>query len=171
MHLLNYLQPSRETIPRGFLLLHLMLHEWEKKGDGSLFILAILGQSVNFVSKYNLDIHIQNARDLTSFSYKTCLYFSPKIYADDSHWNSDVKLTTPLPFTHPLTVWGQVGRHRQRHCLTLGNRCECYMPSEMTIINDVPCHSRCGTLKNPHCSMGMSAEYRLSSAMIMSAYQ
>ena len=25
---------------------------------------------------------------------------------------------------------------------------------------DVSCHSRCGTLKNPHCSMAMSAEHR-----------
>ena len=25
---------------------------------------------------------------------------------------------------------------------------------------DAPCHSRCGTLKNPHWSMVMSAEYR-----------
>ena len=25
---------------------------------------------------------------------------------------------------------------------------------------DAPCHSRCGTLQNTHCSMAMSAEYR-----------
>ena len=30
----------------------------------------------------------------------------------------------------------------------------------MTIINGCPCHSRCCTLKNPHCSMAMSAEHR-----------
>ena len=35
----------------------------------------------------------------------------------------------------------------------------CHGSSEMTIINWCPCHSRCGTLKNPHCSMAMSAEH------------
>ena len=34
------------------------------------------------------------------------------------------------------------------------------MSSEMTIINGCPCHSWCGTLKNPHCSMAMSADHR-----------
>ena len=29
-----------------------------------------------------------------------------------------------------------------------------------TVKTDAPCHSRCGTLKNPHCSMAISAEYR-----------
>ena len=29
---------------------------------------------------------------------------------------------------------------------------------DMTIIN--PCHNRCGTLKNPPCSMAMKAEHR-----------
>ena len=43
------------------------------------------------------------------------------------------------------------------HCKMLGNRCECHGSSKMTIIMDVPCHSRCGTLKNPHCSMAMCA--------------
>ena len=33
-------------------------------------------------------------------------------------------------------------------------------PSEMTIIYGCPGHSRCGTLKHPHCSMAMSAEHR-----------
>ena len=27
---------------------------------------------------------------------------------------------------------------------------------------DAPCHSRCGTLKNPHCSMVQSAKHRLT---------
>ena len=26
----------------------------------------------------------------------------------------------------------------------------------MTIVKDAPCNSRCGTLKNPHCSMAIS---------------
>ena len=39
-------------------------------------------------------------------------------------------------------------------------RCECHGSSEMTIINGAPCNSRCGTLKNPHWSMVMSAEHR-----------
>ena len=43
---------------------------------------------------------------------------------------------------------------------TLGNRCECHGFSEMTIITGCPCYSRCGTLKNPHCSMAMSVEQR-----------
>ena len=34
---------------------------------------------------------------------------------------------------------------------------ECPSSLEMTIIN--PCHSRCGTLKNLHCSMAMRAEH------------
>ena len=38
--------------------------------------------------------------------------------------------------------------------ITLGNRCKCHGSLEMTILRDVPCHSRCGTLKNPHCSHG-----------------
>ena len=37
-------------------------------------------------------------------------------------------------------------------------------PSEMTIIYGCPGHSRCGTLKHPHCSMAMSAEHRPSSS-------
>ena len=37
----------------------------------------------------------------------------------------------------------------------------CHGSSEMTIINGCPCHSRCGTLKIPHCSMAMSDEHTL----------
>ena len=37
---------------------------------------------------------------------------------------------------------------------TFINRCECHESSEMT---DVPCHSRCGTLKSPSCLLAMSA--------------
>ena len=29
-----------------------------------------------------------------------------------------------------------------------------------TVKTDAPCHSKCGTLKNPHCSMATSAKYR-----------
>ena len=39
-----------------------------------------------------------------------------------------------------------------------GNRCECHGSWGMTIKN--PCLSSRGTLKNPHCSMAMSVEYR-----------
>ena len=46
------------------------------------------------------------------------------------------------------------------HCQTLGIRCECHGSSEMTIINGCPCHSRCGMLKNPNCSMILSAYHR-----------
>ena len=51
---------------------------------------------------YNLDIYIQNARDFTSFSCKTCLLYFP-ISLQGIHIeivNTDVKLTTTLPFTH-----------------------------------------------------------------------
>ena len=34
------------------------------------------------------------------------------------------------------------------------------VPQEMTIIRVGPCHSRCGTLKNPHFSLAMSAEQK-----------
>ena len=47
------------------------------------------------------------------------------------------------------------------------NRCECHGSSEIAVINGcsvsqchIRCHSRCGTLKNPHCSVAMSAEHR-----------
>ena len=43
---------------------------------------------------------------------------------------------------------------------TLGNRCECHGSLEMTIITDSPCHRRCGTLKNHHCSIAITAEHR-----------
>ena len=33
-------------------------------------------------------------------------------------------------------------------------------PRGWPLSTDFPCNSRCGTLKNPHCSMVMSAEYR-----------
>ena len=33
-------------------------------------------------------------------------------------------------------------------------------PREMTMKKRCPCHSRCGMLKNPNCSMAMSAEHR-----------
>ena len=42
----------------------------------------------------------------------------------------------------------------------LMNRCESIGSSEITIINGCPCHSRCSTIKNLHCSVGMSAEHR-----------
>ena len=42
---------------------------------------------------------------------------------------------------------------------SLGNRCECHGSSEMTIIRVDPCHSRCCTLKNPHCLNAMSTEH------------
>ena len=48
-------------------------------------------------------------------------------------------------------------RYWQLHCQSLGNRCECHGSSERTIKDR---HSRCGTLKNPHCSVAMSAKYR-----------
>ena len=39
--------------------------------------------------------------------------------------------------------------------------CECHGSSEMTILNGCPVSQyMCGTLKNPHCSMAMSAEHR-----------
>ena len=42
----------------------------------------------------------------------------------------------------------------------LGIKCKCHGSSEMTIKTDDPCHSRYGTLKNPHCSLAISAEHR-----------
>ena len=44
------------------------------------------------------------------------------------------------------------------------------------IREDAPCHSRCGTLKNPHCSMAMSAKFRtkfgeISPVMMTSPYE
>ena len=41
----------------------------------------------------------------------------------------------------------------------------------MTIINGCPCHSRCGTLKNPYCSMTMSAEHSHSPVVVTSPYE
>ena len=38
--------------------------------------------------------------------------------------------------------------------------CECHGSSEMTILTDALCHSKSGKLKNPHCSMAMSAKHR-----------
>ena len=49
-----------------------------------------------------------------------------------------------------------------RKCSMLGIRCECHGSSEMTIINGCPCRSRCDMLKNPHCSMAISAEHTKS---------
>ena len=51
-------------------------------------------------------------------------------------------------------------RKWQLHSYTLGSRCERHGSSEMTIIYDAPCHNRCGTLKNPHCSITRSAKHR-----------
>ena len=35
-------------------------------------------------------------------------------------------------------------------------------PRRWPLWMDAPCHSSCGTLKNPHCSMAMSAKHRSS---------
>ena len=48
-------------------------------------------------------------------------------------------------------------------------------PKEI-VKTDALCHSRCGTLKNPHCSMAISAEYRskfaaLHRQLVMSSYK
>ena len=43
---------------------------------------------------------------------------------------------------------------------TLGNRCECHVPWRWPLYTKLLCDSRCGTLKNSHCSMAMSAEHR-----------
>ena len=51
-------------------------------------------------------------------------------------------------------------RYRQLHWKTLRNRCGRCGSSEMTTINDAPCHSRCCTLMNPHCSMAVNADQR-----------
>ena len=45
-------------------------------------------------------------------------------------------------------------------------KCECHGSSEITIITDAPCHSRCSTLMNPHCSMAISAEHKLKFAVL-----
>ena len=47
----------------------------------------------------------------------------------------------------------------------LGIKCECLGSSEITNIN-APVHSRCVTLKNPHCSMATSAEHRSKCAAL-----
>ena len=60
----------------------------------------------------------------------------------------------------PIGIDLSRGRKWHLHCQTLGKRCECNGSSEMTIIKVGPRDSRRGTLKNPHCSMAMSAEYR-----------
>ena len=39
-----------------------------------------------------------------------------------------------------------------------GNRCICHESSETTSKSDASCKSRCGTLKNLHCSMNTSAK-------------
>ena len=51
---------------------------------------------------------------------------------------------------------------------TLGNkyRYQWHRSSKNDLKTVAPCHSRCGTLKNPHCSMAMSAEYRSTFAAL-----
>ena len=46
------------------------------------------------------------------------------------------------------------------HCLSSATDVNVTGPRRWPLQTDVPCHSRCGTLKNPHCSMAISAEYR-----------
>ena len=41
----------------------------------------------------------------------------------------------------------------------------CHGFSEMTLLTDASCQSRCGTLKSPQCSMAMSAEHRSFAAL------
>ena len=41
----------------------------------------------------------------------------------------------------------------------------------MTIIKGFPCHSRCDTLKNRHCSMAMSVEHRSKFAALHRHYE
>ena len=48
-------------------------------------------------------------------------------------------------------------REWQLYCQTLGIRCECHR--SWPLLTDASCDNRCGTLKNYHCSMAMSAEY------------
>ena len=47
----------------------------------------------------------------------------------------------------------------QLHFQTFSNMCEFHRFLEMTIIY-IPCQNRYGTLKNPHCSMTVTAEHR-----------
>ena len=42
---------------------------------------------------------------------------------------------------------------------TSRQRCIRHASSWMTLKKDAPCHSRCDTLKIPHCSMALSAEH------------
>ena len=63
--------------------------------------------------------------------------------------------------SHSRQTWVVKKRLWQLHCQTLGKRCECHGFTKLTIIHvltDAPCHIRCGKLKNPHCSMAMTAE-------------
>ena len=53
--------------------------------------------------------------------------------------------------------------------LTLGNRCECHRSLEMTI--KTICPVVCGTPKNPHCSMAISAGHRSKFVAIPRQYE
>lgn len=48
---------------------------------------------------------------------------------------------------------------------------ECHRPSEMSIMNECPVSQRCGALKNLHCSLPISAEYRSHSCYDRSPYE
>ena len=39
-------------------------------------------------------------------------------------------------------------------------------PRRWQLSTDAPCHSRCGTLENPHCSLTMSSEHRSKFAVL-----
>ena len=58
----------------------------------------------------------------------------------------------------------------QLRCQTLGNRCECQGSSEMAILTDEQCHSKCGTPQNHHCSMAISAAHKSNCAALQRSF-